>query len=330
MAPRYDYTLDPTGDVVLTLFNANAPFAVWPQKTSSACHPNAISAKGQSSESQDAEEDDSSFDFLVSSRHLTLSSPVFKAALTGNWVEATVGEDGLRHLYTDDWDVQAMVIAMNVIHGHSRKVPQIVSLELLAKLSVVVDYYQLHDAFYLYACVWIDRLRAQLPDQYNRDLVLWICVSHVFQKTDILSSLTKTATARYTGETVTGLPVPPKIFDEIAWNKRGLQLSVAWKSLQALHSQLTLDEKCLGGWKNCNCRTAHLSALVAFCHSCPGLDLNNLPRTLSSKLGVSDMVERLGKFEYPNQKSREMGRCSHSLKRAVESIIRGLGGVVPA
>lgn len=53
-------------------------------------------------------------EFRVSSRHLILASPFFKAALNGPWEESMSSSvDGCRRIYAADWDPQAFLILMH-------------------------------------------------------------------------------------------------------------------------------------------------------------------------------------------------------------------------
>jgi hypothetical protein len=151
----------------------------------------------------------------VSSRHLILASPYFKAALDGPWREAaSVSADCCRYIYADDWDPQAFLILMHIIHGRNRQVPRLVSLELLAKIAVLVDYYECHEAVEVFAALWLREMKSesQLPTQVSRELVLWLCISWVFGDVDVFTSVTSTALQQSRGPLATlGLPIPERI-----------------------------------------------------------------------------------------------------------------------
>ena len=151
----------------------------------------------------------------VSSRHLILASPYFKGALNGPFKEATsVSADGYRHIFADDWDPEAFLILIHIIHGRNRQVPRLVSLELLAKIAALVDYYGCHEAVEVFAELWLLRLKSQseLPSQVGRDLVLWLFISWVFVDADIFKSVTSTVLQNSQGPLATwGLPIPQRI-----------------------------------------------------------------------------------------------------------------------
>ncbi|KAK0744810.1 hypothetical protein B0T21DRAFT_358445 [Apiosordaria backusii] len=186
----YNHILDPSGDVIFTLEKPNAPFAIW----------NGISNNSNPSKEQPAVIH-KPVTFLVSSRHLSLASPMLEVALTGGWKETIAREtDSLHEISTEGWDVQAMVITMSIIHHKWSQVPQKVDLELLAKIAVIVDYYQMYETVQLIGMLWVERLRARPPDSYGRELMLWMCVSLVLRDNGVFRHSTKVAIRHCPGD----------------------------------------------------------------------------------------------------------------------------------
>jgi hypothetical protein len=132
--------------------------------------------------------------YQVSSRHLITASPKFQSQLE-SWDESDVGEDGFYHLTTSGWDPDAFTILLNILHLRSREVPRELTLEKLAKVAVLVDYYRCWEAFDLIASVWIEYLRENytVPATHSRDLKLWILVSWVFKLSEEFSDSTSKA-----------------------------------------------------------------------------------------------------------------------------------------
>lgn len=146
--------------------------------------------------------------FLLSSRHLSLASRYFKAELNGPWTEATADiNDGLRHVEASDWDDQALLLLMRVLHGLNREVPHTITLEMLAKIAVLVDYYDCHEAVQLAVHMWIGALQDCLPLECNRDLILWLSVSIIFRQPEIFRKITKLA-IRESREPLPALDLP--------------------------------------------------------------------------------------------------------------------------
>ncbi|KAK8867596.1 hypothetical protein PGQ11_006174 [Apiospora arundinis] len=159
-----------------------------------------------SSESRNASniDDDVEVRMRLSSKHLILASAFFKKMLQGPWEESRT-----HSLEASDWDAEALLILMNIIHGRHRAVPRSISLEMLAKISVLVDYYRCHEVVELFATCWILDLRPSLPRKYGRDLTLWLLISWVFSQEDLFKTLTKVAIRETAGPLQTmNLPIP--------------------------------------------------------------------------------------------------------------------------
>ncbi|OTB15851.1 hypothetical protein K445DRAFT_103463 [Daldinia sp. EC12] len=226
------WQLDPEGDVLLTLHNPNAPFAVWDPdwykgaasslseqnntKPQDSDLPKAdrqtqtkadFKAEQESPHTSEEPTSTSSVKFLLSSRHLCLASPYFKRLLQGPWKEATKkSPDGLRHVDAFDWDETAMLVLMHVIHGQNYKLAQIYPLEDLAKVAVLVDYYQCHEAVSLWSTRCMNFIR--VTDVFNRDTILTILVSLVFKSPNLFSQATRVAMRECQGQLPTlGLPI---------------------------------------------------------------------------------------------------------------------------
>ena len=159
--------------------------------------------------------EESNTHYHVSSRHLMLASPWFQAALAKEgWNESRRNEaDGRFHIMAEDWDAEAFLAVLRIIHLRNKKVPRNVTLEMLAKIAVIVDYYHCEEAIEMFSAMWIDNhLRVALPSTYCRDLVLWISISYVFGLKERFEKATAIAMRQSTGSVRTlGLPIPGKV-----------------------------------------------------------------------------------------------------------------------
>ena len=157
------------------------------------------------------EAEDAQTRFRLSSRHLVLASPYFRAALKGSWKEGISAAGSLYTVEAYDWNEEAFQIIMNVVHSKTEKVPRRVSLELLAQIAVVVDYYKFHGAVKFFSDTWIEEIGkgGSIPEEYCRDLILWLCVACVFEKAEIFHTVTSVAAPAIRGPLQTlGLPFP--------------------------------------------------------------------------------------------------------------------------
>lgn len=154
--------------------------------------------------------------FRVSSRHLMLASPWFKRSLSREgWAESSrTEEDGLFHIFADDWDAEAFQILLNIFHLRNRHVPRAVKLDMFGKIAMLVDYYECGEAIELFTDMWIEPLKIDtpIPSNYCRELIIWIWISWVFDLSDIFHRATTTA-IRQTEKTMhtLELPIPHRV-----------------------------------------------------------------------------------------------------------------------
>lgn len=253
MWPDIDHDLDVEGDVLLVLHNPNEPFAIWdaeedwelprpkfpgidnPQTRKYRSHDPALSAnhrRESALETAEAPETigrgepqqkkpktipvaggSSEIRFRLSSKHLILASPYFRAMLTGPWEENSSRSDTMYTANASDWDEEALTILMDIIHGHSEKIPRSISLDLLAKIAVLVDYYKCHKVVKFYSDTWFEGGLVpngfRLPQKYCRDFVLRLFVSCVFAQHQTFRTLAGVAVQQTQGPLRTlGLPFP--------------------------------------------------------------------------------------------------------------------------
>ncbi|KKA24987.1 hypothetical protein T310_0968 [Rasamsonia emersonii CBS 393.64] len=199
------HQLAPDGDVILVVQAPSTAFAVWAE-TQPATETDRPKAR-----------------MRVSSSHLTLASAYFKVMFRGDWKEKhTLSSDGSVSISMEHWPSE-MLILMNIIHGHTFKIPRALPLEKLAKLAVLVDYYQCFEVVEVYSEMWINHLNADFPKAYSRDLILWICISEVFRRPEQYKAATRIAIRESHGPIPTlGLPITTKTVDRIEEQRQKL------------------------------------------------------------------------------------------------------------
>uniref|UniRef100_L2GB48 Uncharacterized protein n=1 Tax=Colletotrichum fructicola (strain Nara gc5) TaxID=1213859 RepID=L2GB48_COLFN len=245
------HEIDPDGDVLLVLENPNKAFAPWDDCLDAGlqgldlCEPDNWSVSMLKTEAEEEIGTKSKKDKkkkkkqralslserLESSEYATIAttngpetneSPLscvsyFKKALSELWAKTLVhSEDGRRHLQAADWDADALLILMHIFHARTQNIPRSVDLEQLAKIAVLVDYYDCHDTVEFFATLWIHSLQEQLSLQCNRELILWLLVSVVFRRDDLFQAVTKIAVTKSKGPLPTlELPVLQSPIDQI-------------------------------------------------------------------------------------------------------------------
>ncbi len=138
--------------------------------------------------------------FYVSSRHLILASPKFKCMLSGGkWKEGTRNAvDGRYHISAQEWDIEALLIVLKAIHCRNREVPRKVSLEMLAKIVVLIDYYKCAEVLELFTEIWVKHamMASPVPSYLCRDLMLWMCIAWVLRIPQVFEKTTTVAVRR--------------------------------------------------------------------------------------------------------------------------------------
>jgi hypothetical protein len=135
---------------------------------------------------------------LVSSKHMMLASPVFKAMLQhsrfkeGQKLSAT----GKVEIPLPDDDPSAFMIILDIIHGRNRQVPREIDLDLLSSISKLVDKYQMVEVVESFSNGWIDAVIDLLPARYAtvedaEDVHRWLGISWVFAREDEFRRMTE-------------------------------------------------------------------------------------------------------------------------------------------
>ncbi|KAJ5354043.1 hypothetical protein N7541_006607 [Penicillium brevicompactum] len=141
----------------------------------------------------------------VSAKHIMLASPVFKAMLTGGWKESVqISQKGYVEVMADGWDLESFFLILRIIHGQYYQVQRNVTLETLAKVAVIADFYGCKEALHVMADIWVTGLQEKIPDEYCRDLLLWVM--------DILSE------GQINGW---GLPIPKEVLGMMNEGRQG-------------------------------------------------------------------------------------------------------------
>ncbi|KAF2183283.1 hypothetical protein K469DRAFT_710815 [Zopfia rhizophila CBS 207.26] len=107
---------------------------------------------------------------------------------------------------------------MNVLHLRNRQDPRKVTLEMLAKIAVLIDYYECSEAVEIFSGMWIDELKnhTPIPRTYCRDLVLWICIAWVFRLPEQFRQVTAVAVKSKYSILTLELPAPWSIIGRLA------------------------------------------------------------------------------------------------------------------
>ncbi|CAG8114915.1 unnamed protein product [Penicillium salamii] len=151
--------------------------------------------------------------FLVSSKHLKMTSEYFKGLLSERWPKGQALAFGrVVQIAIDDCKADELLLILNIIHGHVRAVPQKISFQTLVDVSLAADFFQCTDVVELFALRWIDGLKADLPSKWTPKIPEWIMISVLFRHEDTFAHVTKIAVENGTCPFKThNLPIPENI-----------------------------------------------------------------------------------------------------------------------
>ncbi|KAI1085948.1 hypothetical protein F5B19DRAFT_480927, partial [Rostrohypoxylon terebratum] len=193
-----------------------------------------------------------------------------------------------------------MLTLMRIIHGRNTKIPQVITLEMYAKIAVLVDYYQCHEAVTLWSDIWITSLRTVFPKECNRDLVLWILIASVFQEGELFEMATRIAVNYCETDLPTmNLPIG-KVADHIN-SRRQVRIGEIFDCLFSL--RVLSGEDSIG----CNfaCSSMLLGSLMLQMHK-NGLD--SRPTPPYNGYSIVSVMKMINEFETPRW--RATCRCT--------------------
>lgn len=264
----------------------------------------------QTEEQAESDLEETCFRIQVSAKHLILASSVFKKILTGGWKESvTFLKERSVEITAEGWDIEALLILLRAIHGQQYHIPRRLTLEMLAKIAVLVDYYDCKEAVYIWTIIWIEALGEKIPVKYCRDLFLWLWVSWAFQLHAQFEEATSTILSWGDGWISSlGLPIPAEV---IGKNGPNLNCRVSDSITEAINKQrqgnidsligLLHDRKgeLLTGLRGCcfECSSIMCGALMREMHK---VDLLS-PRPTAPFLGWSyrGLVQKILSFRNP-------------------------------
>jgi hypothetical protein len=159
---------------------------------------------------------------LVSSKHMMLASPVFKAMLQHSTFKEgrKLGSAGKVEVPLPDDNPDQFQVVLDIIHGRNRRVGREIDLDSLTAISIVVDKYQMAEAVESFLDGWIEGLRKGLPTKYITDKEIqdvhrWLGISWVFGKEEEFKEMTKLTErgcyASLAEDIEEGLPIPDLI-----------------------------------------------------------------------------------------------------------------------
>jgi hypothetical protein len=208
-----------TGQVLLT--KASASY-IGAEESSDNVEASGMSIEEE--EEEEGEEEKEEIHYHVSSSILKTVSPKFASMLSDEiWKEGIRNENDDRYyILAKDWDADALLVLLNVLHLRNRQVPRSVSLSMLTKIAVLTDYYNCVEALELSTEIWIKDLKntAPVPSNYCKNLTMWMCIAWVSRLPQEFTQATEVAIKRSTVKELPtfGLPITGFVGAQVSWH----------------------------------------------------------------------------------------------------------------
>ncbi|KAJ5713471.1 uncharacterized protein N7483_010652 [Penicillium malachiteum] len=140
---------------------------------------------------------------------------MFKSMLTGGWKESVEFQQNVSvTIEVEGWDVDSFTIVLRAIHGKFNQIPKSRTLEQVAKIADIADYYQLKEIMSVMLPAWKTALSDGLAHGTYRDLVMSVWASWFFGADQEFKNATSSAMTRMSGQVVSlGCPIPAKIIN---------------------------------------------------------------------------------------------------------------------
>ena len=222
------------GDTLFILRHSDAPFAAgdfeepWPnalpayQTEASKSYEAAVVPKWHETVKEhsplvQANSQSAHLQFRLSSALLIHSSSYFKKSLSKEWNTPDPDSGYKWTLEGRDWDGEAFLLLMNILHNKARPVPRKIVLEMFAKIAVLVDYYGCHEVVEPWAERWSSSNVMRVNPFYSRDLLFQLTISLVFRKKQTLQEVMAVAIRTSRGPIHTlGLPIPKLVVGKLS------------------------------------------------------------------------------------------------------------------
>ncbi|CRG92731.1 hypothetical protein PISL3812_09797 [Talaromyces islandicus] len=238
--------------------------------------------------------DGNSFRIQVSAKHLMFASSFFRKLLTGLWKENVTNlERSPVEITAEDWDIEALLILLRAIHGQQYQILRKLTLEMLAKVAVLADYYDCKEAVYIWTTTWIDAQEEEVPKTCSRDSFLWLWISWFFQLPARFEETTSTIMSWSDGWIDNlGLPIPDRVIG--AMNKR--REEVIDNLICRIHQT---QKDFLNGSRGCiyECRSIMYGALTKEMQS--NDLLSPLPTSPFPGKNYQQLAQKVSKFKSP-------------------------------
>ncbi|CAI7575171.1 unnamed protein product [Penicillium viridicatum] len=242
------------------------------------------------------------FYIQVSAKHMIFASPVFKRILTGGWKESIAYlEKRSVEITAENWDIEAFLVVLHAIHGKYKDIPRKLTLEMLAKVAVIADYYECKEPLHLITDIWVNSMEEKIPATYSRDLILWLWISWFFQLPSQFKESTS-AVMSCSENVIYGweLPIPDRVIELMNKSREEAINSLVYLLHATLEAFLSRSRGC-----SFECSSIMYGALTIHMESI-GI-LPPKPAGPFPNLSYNDLTRKVSSFTSPQWYDRSSG-----------------------
>ncbi|KAF4502244.1 hypothetical protein FAGAP_1529 [Fusarium agapanthi] len=278
--------------------------------------------------------DPNQIEFRVSAKHLCLASPVFRKMIQGEFQESKPNSEGLLEICASEWNAEALLIVLDVLHNHHYNVPKRLSEDTIAQIGLIVDYYDCLEAVQIFFDPWDTGIggwmgysfwsyRESLAEDFGDDKTLLLFIAWAFRSKTTFKGLTSSAILNTQGLIETHLPIPAQLLERIN-NQRVELLDQLFSQLYSLQEDLIVGR--VGCSLECSCRL--LGYLMKQMKE-KGLP-NKRPKKPFAGYSVVSLAKTIGSIETPNwQGLKLLDRCKLKKSLGLYQDEKELGIAVP-
>ncbi|KAF7863214.1 hypothetical protein EAF04_007296 [Stromatinia cepivora] len=251
---------------------------------------NIYNDEGDQENNDDESTDEVEFEeviFQVSSKHMMLASPAFKAMFqhTDGFKEGEeLHTEGTVHVPLPDDNPDAFLILANIIHCRDAQIPQKLSLSALCDFAILVEKYCMQDAVTIVSFIWIKDLMGELHSwKVHEDAVLhWLCIAWVFNVDEAFFHITwllalknaQPPSIRLRDHDV-DLPIPDTVIEKMDENRERI-ISRCFTLITNLITKYQNSRHCKAGYKNPNNRQKAVETTRTYRHECDSMMLGSI------------------------------------------------------
>ncbi|EWZ85222.1 hypothetical protein FOWG_11733 [Fusarium oxysporum f. sp. lycopersici MN25] len=116
-----------------------------------------------------------------------------------------------------EYSAEALLILLDIMHGHHRRVPKTMELSLLTEIAILVDYYMCHEIVEMFAENWIASViqEDEIEGSDCQANISRLFISWVFEKTELFNSIVYSILKLAARPIRTDLPLPSTILGKL-------------------------------------------------------------------------------------------------------------------